>query len=103
MGIIPGAFKIQSMRLARFSWNEPLANTVRLARWVRLGPYVERLESAVVWQFVHPNVVLNNVPASFLSVSALAGSPSGGNPASSGVTAGPSCWPASQSSKALGL
>ena len=44
------------------------------------------LESSVVWQFVHPNVLLKSSPAS---------------PASSSGVVGPSCCPASQSSKSL--
>src|SRR5271169_4647619 len=88
MGNRPGAFMIQRIRLARFSANDPLANVVRLARWVRFGPYVLRLDELVVWQFVHWNFVEKSVPAS---------------PAFASGTAGPWRWLASQASKSLGL
>src|SRR5215510_12947653 len=62
------------------------------------------LESSVVWQFVHWYVWLNREPASFSSASVVLPLASvDGKPASSSDTAGPSCWPASHSSKSLGL
>src|SRR5215218_640539 len=39
IGIIDGAFRTQLTRFSRVRGYEPLAKVLRLAKWVRLGPY----------------------------------------------------------------
>ncbi len=53
IGIIEGAFMTQFTRFFLFSSKVALANTSRLARCVRFGPYEVSDESSKVWQFVH--------------------------------------------------
>src|ERR1700693_6217943 len=63
IGISDGASITHLIRLSRGNGRSPLANTSRLARWVRFGPKLFFFASLNTWQLVHAYVLVTNVGA----------------------------------------